>query len=198
MYGPTTTGRLRPWLWFALLLSLASFTVFGSVAADPGGVVVADNDDTSLFIWWLGHGAQVIADRLGFGHGQTGGFLFTDSMNALGGGVNGAWNTSLVGIAILLAPLTWVAGPIISYNLLILAIPVVNSLATAVLFRRFLHRLPAFIAAGGVGFSSYVIAQLGGHPNLAMAITPPLTAVAILALLGLGGRERGTGDPERG
>ena len=198
VYGPTTTGRLRPWLWFALLLSLASFTVFGSVAADPGGVVVAENDDTSLFIWWLGHGAQVIADRLGFGHGQTGGFLFTESMNALGGGVNGAWNTSLVGIAILLAPLTWVAGPIISYNLLILAIPVVNSLATAVLFRRFLHRLPAFIAAGGVGFSSYVIAQLGGHPNLAMAITPPLTAVAILALLGLGGRERGTGDPERG
>src|SRR5699024_10448497 len=95
-------------------------------------------------------------------------------------------------------PLTWVAGPIISYNLLILAIPVVNSLATAVLFRRFLHRLSAFIAAGGVGFSSYVIAQLGGHPNLAMAITPPLTAVAILALLGLGSRERGTGDPERG
>src|SRR5699024_7615909 len=51
---------------------------------------------------------------------------------------------------------------------------------------------------GGVGFSSYVIAQLGGHPNLAMAITPPLNAVAILALLGLGGRERGTGDPEHG
>src|SRR5699024_967209 len=129
---------------------------------------------------WLGHGAQVIADRLGFGHGQTGGFLFTDSMNALGGVVNGVWNTSLVGIALLLAPLTWVAGPIISYNLLILAIPVVNSLAPAVLFRRFLHRLPAFIAAGGVGFSSYVIAQLGGHPNLAIAITPPLTAVVIL------------------
>ena len=199
MYGPTTTaGRLRPWLWFALLLSLASFTVFGSVAADPGGVVVAENDDTSLFIWWLGHGAQVIADRLGFGHGQTGGFLFTESMNALGGGVNGAWNTSLVGIAILLAPLTWVAGPIISYNLLILAIPVVNSLATAVLFRRFLHRLPAFLAAGGVGFSSYVIAQLGGHPNLAIAITPPLTAAAILALLRLGGPDRGTEDPEAG
>jgi hypothetical protein len=177
--------RLRPWLWFAVVLCLGSITVFGSVAADPGGVVVADNDDTSLFIWWLGHGAQVLAGALGFGSGDAGGFLYTDSMNALGGGVNGAWNTSLVGIALLLAPVTWVAGPIVSYNLLILALPVLNSLAVAVLFRRFMRHLPAFIAAGGVGFSSYVIAQLGGHPNLAFAVTAPLTACAILALLGL-------------
>nr|WP_209373227.1 hypothetical protein [Brevibacterium renqingii] len=197
VYAPTTgtpLQRLRPWLWFTVLLSLVSLTVFGSVAARPGEVVVADNDDTSLFVWWLGHGAQVLADRLGFGHGETGGLLFTDSMNALGGGVNGAWNTSMVGIALLLAPLTWLAGPIVSYNLLILTIPVLNSLAVAVLFRRFLHRLPAFIAAGGVGFSSYVIAQLGGHPNLAFAVTPPLTAAAILALLGLGGSGRGQAD----
>ncbi|UVI34468.1 hypothetical protein [Brevibacterium spongiae] len=183
-------SRLRPWLWFTVLLCLGSLVVFGSVAADPGGSVVASNDDTSLFIWWLGHGAAVLADLLGFGSGHTGGLLYTESMNALGGGVNGAWNTSLAGIALLLAPVTWAAGPIVAYNLLILSIPVLNSLATAVLFRRFMGRLPAFIAAGGVGFSSYVIAQLGGHPNLAFAITPPLTAWAILALLGSAHRGR--------
>jgi hypothetical protein len=186
---PTPGGRLnhlRPWLWFALLLCLGSIVVFWPVVVDPGGSVVADNDDTSLFIWWLGHGAAVLADTFGFGGGQAGGLLYTDAMNALGGGVNGAWNTSLAGIAILLAPVTWLAGPIVSYNVLVLATPVLVSLATAVLFRRFLRRLPAFISAGGVGFSSYVIAQLGGHPNLAFAITPPLTAWAILALLGLG------------
>ena len=186
MYAPTFRTRLRPWLWFTLILCVGSLTVFGSVAADPGGGVVASNDDTSLFIWWLGHGAQVVADALGFVPGETGGLLYTESMNTLGGGVNGAWNTSLAGLAILLAPVTWVAGPIVSYNLLILALPVLGSLATAVLFRRFLDRLPAFIAAGGVGFSSYVIAQLGGHPNLAYIVTPPLTAWAILALLDLG------------
>lgn len=186
MYAPTIRARLRPWLWYTLILCVGSLTVFGSVAADPGGSVVASNDDTSLFIWWLGHSAQVLADALGFGPGETGRLLYTESMNALGGGVNGAWNTSLAGFAILLAPVTWVAGPIVSYNLLILASPVLGSLATAVLFRRFLDRLPAFIAAAGVGFSSYVIAQLGGHPNLAYIVTPPLTAWAILALLDLG------------
>ncbi|MGC2941541.1 MULTISPECIES: hypothetical protein [unclassified Brevibacterium] len=181
-----TRSRLRPWLWYTLLLCIGSLTIFGSVAADPGGSVVASNDDTSLFIWWLGHGAHVVAGTLGFGPGETGGLLYTESMNALGGGVNGAWNTSLAGFAVLLAPVTWVAGPIVSYNLLILTFPVLGSLATAVLFRRFLDRLPAFIAAAGVGFSSYVIAQLGGHPNLAYVVTPPLTAWAILALLDLG------------
>uniref|UniRef100_A0A8R1IW81 Uncharacterized protein n=1 Tax=Caenorhabditis japonica TaxID=281687 RepID=A0A8R1IW81_CAEJA len=184
VYAPTLRSRLRPWLWYALLLILLSITVFGEVAADPGGRVVAENDDSSLFIWWLGHAAHVLT-------GAEDGLLRTEAMNALGGGVNGAWNTSLAGIAILLAPITLLAGPIVSYNLLIISIPVLVSLATAVLFTRFLSRLPAFIAAGGVGFSSYVIAQLSGHPNLAFAIAPPLVAVAILELLsGNGIRDR--------
>ncbi|MCD1284961.1 hypothetical protein ACH82I_01345 [Brevibacterium sp. GP-SGM9] len=184
MYALTLRSRLRPWLWYALLLILLSITVFGEVAADPGGRVVAENDDSSLFIWWLGHAAHVLT-------GAEDGLLRTEAMNALGGGVNGAWNTSLAGIAILLAPITLLAGPIVSYNLLIISIPVLVSLATAVLFTRFLSRLPAFIAAGGVGFSSYVIAQLSGHPNLAFAIAPPLVAVAILELLsGNGIRDR--------
>ena len=180
--------QLRPWLWYTLLLSVASICVFGQVAADPGAQVVAGNDDSSLFIWWLGHAADILSSALGFGSGtdplgSTDGILYTEAMNALGGGVNGAWNTSLAGLAFILAPVTWVAGPIISYNLLILAIPVLTSLATAVFFTRFLNLVPAFIAAGGVGFSSYVIAQLGGHPNLAFAITPPLVAAIILAFL---------------
>lgn len=183
---PFAYARLRPWAWYTLILTLASVCVFGGVAADPGGQVSAGNDDSSLFIWWLGHGAEVLAGLLGFGDGSVAageGFLYTDAMNALGGGVNGAWNTSLTGIAIVLAPITWVAGPIIAYNVLILAIPVLNSLATAVLFTRFLRRGPAFTAAAGVGFSSYTIAQLSGHPNLAFAIAPPLVAAIALALL---------------
>ncbi|WP_137823996.1 hypothetical protein [Brevibacterium sp. 2SA] len=183
---PFAYARLRPWAWYALALTLGSITVFGGVAADPGGTVSAGNDDSSLFIWWLGHGAEVLAGLLGFGGGLAGtgdGFLYTEAMNALAGGVNGAWNTSLTGIAILLAPLTWVAGPIIAYNVLILSLPVLNSLACAILFRRFLGRGPAFAAAAGVGFSSYVIAQLSGHPNLAFAVTPPLVAALVLALL---------------
>lgn len=200
MSAPTLRSRARPWLWYTLLLTAASICVFGQVAADPGGQVVADNDDSSLFIWWLGHAADILADRLGFGAGgmppgTANGLLYTEAMNTLSGGVNGAWNTSLAGLALLLAPITWMAGPIVSYNLLIISIPVLVSLATAALFAQFLNRVPAFAAAGGVGFSSYVIAQSSGHPNLAFAVTPPLVALVIIKLLlrrpqtGLFGRE---------
>ncbi|GAA1867433.1 hypothetical protein [Brevibacterium marinum] len=188
MFAHSLRRRIRPWLWFTVLLTAASICVFGQVAADPGGQVVAGNDDSSLFIWWLGHAADVVAGRLGFAPdgdqaGTADGLLYTEAMNTLGGGVNGAWNTSLAGLALILTPLTWVAGPIISYNLLIISTPVLVSLATAVLFTRFLRRLPAFAASGGVGFSSYVIAQSSGHPNLAFAVTPPLVAAIIITLL---------------
>lgn len=190
MYAPTFLTRLRPWLWCTLLFSLASIIVFGSVAVDPGGQVVANNDDSSLFIWWLGHTAEVVARSFegGADSWPADGLLYTKAMNALGGGVNGAWNTSVVAPGLILAPLTWTAGPIVSYNVLVLSIPVLNSLATALLFTRFLPRTSAFIAAGGVGFSSYVIAELSGHPNLAFAVTAPITACAILSLLGVGTR----------
>ncbi|WP_113904233.1 MULTISPECIES: hypothetical protein [Brevibacterium] len=184
VYVRENRQAIRGWLLYVLLLVLASVCVLPDVAADPAGSVYAGNDDSSLFIWWLAHAAEVLASRLGLS-GSADGFLYTHEMNALAGGVNGAWNTSLLGPALLLAPVTWIAGPIISYNLLILAIPVVNSVATAVLFRRFLRPVPAFTAAAGVGFSSYTVAQMAGHPNLALAFTPPLVAAAILGLLAL-------------
>ena len=188
MYALPLRQRARPWLWYTLLLTVISICVFGQVAADPGGQVVGGNDDSSLFIWWLGHAADLFATQLGFGsgsnHGTTAdGFLYTEAMNTLNGGVNGAWNTSLAGLALILAPITWMAGPIVSYNLLIISTPVLVSLSTAILFTRFLGRIPAFAAAGGVGFSSYVIAQAAGHPNLAFALAPPLVAVIIGKLL---------------
>lgn len=175
-------SRAWPWVLFTLLLAAGSLIVFGRVVADPSGSVVGVNDDSSLFIWWLGHGAEVLSARLGFGTSPDA-FFATTSMNALAGGVNGAWNTSVVLFAILLAPITWAAGPIVSYTTLIVTIPVLNGLAAAILFRRLLRHGPAFAAGAGVAFSSYVIAQLGGHPNLAFAVTPPLVAALILAIL---------------
>ncbi|WP_009881386.1 hypothetical protein [Brevibacterium aurantiacum] len=188
MFAPTLRQRARPWLWYALLLTVVSICVFGQVAADPGGQVVASNDDSSLFIWWLGHAAELLGSQLGLGNdaaqgGTADGYLYTEAMNTLHGGVNGAWNTSLAGLGLILAPITWAAGPVVSYNLLIISIPVLVSLATAALFSRFLTHVPAFVAAGGVGFSSYVIAQASGHPNLAFGVAPPLVALIIIKLV---------------
>lgn len=162
----------RPWLVFALLALAFSLLTFRGLVADPGGRVYAHNDDASLFIWWFANGADALASALGFGTGTTG-FLLTAGMN-WPDGVNGAWNTSVLGLALPLAPLTWLAGPIVAYTTAIVLSPVAASLSAAALLTRFADRTPAFAGALLYGFSPYLIAQAGGHLNLSFAVLPPL------------------------
>ena len=166
------SSAFRPWLVFALLALALSLVTFRGLLGDPGGRVYAHNDDASLFIWWFANGADALASALGFGTGTTG-FLETSAMN-WPDGVNGAWNTSALGLALPLAPLTWLAGPVVAYTTAIVLSPVAASLAAAVLLTRFADRTPAFAGALLYGFSPYLIAQAGGHLNLSFAVLPPL------------------------
>ncbi len=141
---------------------------------DPGSRVYAENDDTSLFIWWFANGADAVASLFGFGS-EASGFLYTAQMNAPDG-VNGAWNTSVLGLAVPLAPITWLWGPVVAYTVAIMCSPVVAALAAAAFLTRFTDHLPAFAGAALYGFSPYLIAQAGGHLNLSFAVLPPLVA----------------------
>lgn len=171
---PLLRERLRPWLIFAAVLIALALLTFRGLLAEPGGRVYAENDDTSLFVWWFANGADAVASLFGAGSGASG-FLYTTQMN-WPDGVNGAWNTSALGLAVPLAPVTWLAGPVIAYNVAIIASPVVASLAAALFLTRFADRLPAFVGAALYGFSPYLIAQAGGHLNLSFAVLPPLVA----------------------
>lgn len=155
-------------------MTAISLLTFRGLLAEPGGRVYAENDDTSLFVWWFANGADAVASLFGGGSGSRG-FLYTFQMN-WPDGVNGAWNTSALGLAVPLAPVTWLWGPVVAYNAAIIASPAAASLAAAVFFTRFADRLPAFVGAALYGFSPYLIAQAGGHLNLSFAILPPLVA----------------------
>ncbi len=165
---------------------LASLIVFGGLIAHPGTRVFAENDDTSLFIWWFAHAADVVAGWFGLGSGERN-LLYSTSMNHPGG-VNGAWNTSVLGLALPMVPVTWLAGPVVAYNLCIIAAPVVSALAAARFIRSFLPRPPAFLGGFAYGFSTYLISQAAGHLNLAFAPFPPLVALGIVQLLRSEGR----------
>ena len=171
---PPLRERLRPWLIFAAFLTAIAFLTFRGVLAEPGGRVYAENDDTSLFVWWFANGADAVASLFGAGSGASG-FLYTGQMN-WPDGVNGAWNTSALGLAVPLAPVTWLWGPVVAYNFAIIASPVAAALAAALFLTRFADRLPAFVGAALYGFSPYLIAQAGGHLNLSFAVLPPLVA----------------------
>ncbi|MEV0983134.1 YfhO family protein [Brevibacterium sp. NPDC049920] len=179
---------MRAWLLYALVLVLASLTVFGEVIAHPGTRVFADNDDTSLFIWWLAHAADVVAGWFGQGSGERH-LLYSTSMHHPAG-VNGGWNTTVLGLALPLVPVTWLAGPVVAYNLTIIAAPVASALAAAALVHRFVPRLPAFVGGFAYGFSTYLVSQASGHLNLAFAVLPPLVALGIVELLRTGPRRR--------
>lgn len=156
---------------------MISAQVYGRVLSYPGRRVFAHNDDTSLFIWWFGNAADAMASRLGFGSGHTG-LLYTTLMNAPEG-VNGAWNTSVLGLALPMVPVTWIAGPVVSYNLAIMGAPVLSALAAALFLRRFCSRAAAFAGGGIYGFSTYAIAQSGGHLNLSFVVFPPILALLL-------------------
>ncbi len=148
----------------------------------------AHNDDPSLFIWWFAHAADVVASWFGQGSGETK-LLFTQLMNHPAG-VNGAWNTSVVGIALPMVPITWLLGPVVAYNIAIMLAAPASALTAALLIRQFTTRGPAFLGGFAYGFSTYVVAQSAGHLNLAVAITPPLVVYGLIRLARARSRRR--------
>ena len=80
------------------------------------------------------------------------------------------WMTSIPALALLAAPVTLVAGPLVSYNLLMLAAPPAAALACYRLCRELCHRFwPSLLGGFLFGFSPYVLGQaVAQHLNLVM------------------------------
>jgi hypothetical protein len=123
--------------------------------------------DAHLFIWWL----RWTPLALGHGHNP----LLTDYMN-YPDGVNGMWNTGVVTLGVLAAPLTLTLGPVFTFNTLMVLGPVAAGVAFFVVLCRYVER-PWTAAVGGAayGFSPFIVAHLAAaHLNLVWAVLPPL------------------------
>lgn len=94
-----------------------------------------------------------------------------------------AWVTSIPPLALLAFPVTELAGPVVSFNLLVIAAIPVSGWAAFVLCRRLTGRFWAALAGGAVyGFSAYEIDHItSGQLNLAFAALVPLIAYLMLA-----------------
>lgn len=96
-------------------------------------------------------------------------------------GLNLTWATSVPTLAALALPVTLLAGPVVSFNLLTLLAPAVDAYAGFLLARAIVGRTgPAILAGYLYGFSTYVVAQLLGHLNLDWACVPPLLVLCFL------------------
>jgi hypothetical protein len=96
-------------------------------------------------------------------------------------GVNLAWVTDVPGLALVFAPLTWLAGPIASYDTAAVLAPALSAW-TAYLLCRYLTRSlwPSLVGGYLFGFSSYSVAHLIGHLNLVSVFLLPLVALVVL------------------
>ncbi len=168
--------RLEP-LWVLLGYAAASVLLIGRfwLQAPRDAVVGSFGADQGFFAWSLVHWVEALA-------GNQAPFL-TDRIDAPQG-FNLAWATTIPGPAILLAPLTALAGPLASYNLLAIAAPALAAWGAYLLCRHVTRNALAAIIGGWVfGFSSYMLGQTLNHVNLALVWTLPLIVLVVLRLI---------------
>jgi hypothetical protein len=105
-------------------------------------------------------------------------------------GYSTAWMTSIPALAVLAAPITLLAGPLVAYNVLMLAALPAAALAAYALCRELTHRfVPALIGGYIYGFSPYLLGQtVAQHLNLVQIWPFPL--IALLAVRYLRGSLR--------
>lgn len=144
--------------------------------AHPGTATVAGNPaDHAQFAWFLRYEATALA------HGRLPA-LVTTAMNAPHG-ISMMWNTTVLLPGILLAPVTVLAGPQVSLNVLLTLGFAGSAASMCYVLRRYGTSLPAAVIGGAVyGFSPALTHSAMGHYQLQFAVLPPLIVDAVLRL----------------
>jgi hypothetical protein len=182
------TGRLRGLIERLEAVSLGRFTwialgVFVLVSLSiywpqvPGAthtVVGCPCGDVMQEVWFLKWTPWAILH----GHNP----MFTNWMD-YPTGANLASNTVMPGLAVLVAPLTWLFGPVSSYNFLMWASFPISACACFYVVRRLSgSNLAALLAGALYGFSPYMIGQGYGHLFLIFVPLPPLIFYALFRI----------------
>jgi len=128
--------------------------------------------DQSAFVWFLAWGAHAAF------HLQN---PFVTHEVYAPGGYNLTWAASIIGPAVVLAPLTELWGPVVTYNVLAILAPAVAAWGAYLLCRELTARQSSAIAGGLLfGFGSYETGVTINHLNLALVALLPIAALLAL------------------
>ena len=177
---------LTTWLIAAGYLA-AALVLTWRLWADPASrAQTGDMHDVDLFAWFMRYSATAVT------HGKLPA-LVTTAMNAPRG-INLMWNTSLLLPAVLLTPVTVLAGPQVSLTVL-LTLGFAGSAASLYWVLRQWSASQGAAALGGAvyGFSPALVASATGHYHLQFAVLPPLLIHLLLRLVTGRGRPVRTG-----
>ena len=176
-YGQTASrgrvARVRPYLIAGSTYLLLSVLMWIHVwSGHPSSVTTCGCGDTSATIWYTAWPAYAMA------HGLN---PFYSTAIGYPNGVN----LVFAAYGIVMAPVTWLFGPVSSVNVILTVSPVLSALAMFALVRRWVSWMPAaFIAGLFYGFSPFVVSNLGvAHVDFIMVAIPPLVVLCLDELL---------------
>jgi len=175
--GAPAPGR-RPGAWRPLAVAGAAYLALALVVwwhVWSGAVTTTTTcgcGDSALFLWFFAWPAHALA------HGLD---PWWSAAMSTPGGVNLLANTSELGLAVPLAPVTWIWGPVASLDVALTLAPALSALAAFVLLRRWVTWTPAAFVGGLLyGFSPLVLVSLtDAHLMLGWAAVPPLAIACI-------------------
>lgn len=173
---PRPPWRARPDLLAALVYAALAVYLLSGLIADPRGTYLSQGvQDQQLFEFYLGASAHNLATLSNP--------LFTYLQN-YPFGVNLVANTGFLGLGLPLAPLTFFAGPHVSF----IVVEWLGFFLTALLWYRLFavwltrHRGVAFIGGLLCGFSPGMVSHGNGHPNFLAQFLVPVIIDRLLEL----------------
>lgn len=168
-------GRRREAAFALLGFSLLSCAWFLPVLRAPlTHTVSGAAGDLTIFAWFLTWVPWAVL------HGHD---PFVSQHLLWPGGVSTMWNTGVLLLSVLLAPLTLTLGPVATLNVLFVAAPASSAFTAWLLLRRHVDALPATAGALLYGFGPAMAAQQIGHLQLSIMTLPPLIVMAVEDLL---------------
>jgi hypothetical protein len=157
--------------WWPVIVCIAAYAglallEFGHLSSlGPAHMAGLRSADQITQVWWIEWANYALIH----GHNP----LFTDWQN-YPVGFNAGVNGSMLALGSLVSPITLLFGPVVSWNLLERAAPLVSAFSMCMVLRRWTGWWPAAFVGGLLyGFSSYVISS-AGHLFLAFVPLPPL------------------------
>ena len=172
LMGRVASRLLRSTFGPLAIYGRALARVLRATAANGSRELVGTGYDPQFYVWALGWWPHAILN------GENP-FVTYDVWPVTG--VNLAWSVTVPALAISVAPLTLIAGPVIAYNLVAVAMPVVAAWTAFLLCRYVTGSWWASLAGGYLfGFSSYMLGHTMAHPGLTSVFLVPLVALTML------------------
>ncbi|HXC85989.1 MAG TPA: hypothetical protein VNV62_29505 [Trebonia sp.] len=168
--SPAVQGLAALVIYLAIWIITETFPLL----AHPGRPQLDQTStDPNFYVWSLRWWPYAVAHALNPLH---------STLIGAPGGYDLAWVTSIPPLALPAFAITELAGPVVTFNLLVIAAIPVSGWAAFVLCRRLTGRFWASLAGGAVyGFSAYEIDHVSsGQLNLAVALLLPLMAYLML------------------